>query len=169
MAFGNEISRAAEEFETSINSMACPEDFSMCYVEKVLSMQYPNETKRRACLSALWLEPRALLGLAIFTTETLKRTKDVGNRHGTNEAEPAEIFNDRAKIEHNHVNANREIIERQNIHETIKPEKKEQPASMVRESKCPGCGKAWRLNAFLYSISPFKCPVCGTKYTVTKQ
>ena len=82
MAFGNEISSAAEEFEMSINSMLCPEDFSMCYVEKLLSMQYYDEIKRSNCLSALWIDSKSLLGLAIFTTESIKTAKYVDSQSG---------------------------------------------------------------------------------------
>jgi hypothetical protein len=82
MAFGNEISRAAEEFELSINSMSRPENFSMCYVEKLLSIQYSDEIKKINCLSALWIDSKSLLGLAIFTTESIKKAKYIDSQFG---------------------------------------------------------------------------------------
>jgi hypothetical protein len=82
IAFGNEISRAAEEFEISINSMSRPEDFSMYYVEELLSMQYSDEIKKSNCLSALWNDSKSLLGLAIFTTESIKKAKYIDSQFG---------------------------------------------------------------------------------------
>ena len=119
-------------------------------------------------MSLLWSTIILPIYLKLSYAE-LTRAVSRRNRHGTIGTESAELPNDPARSENSNVNANRRIFERQEIHQTITPKKKEQLASMVRESKCPGCGKAWRLNAFLYSISPFKCPTCGTEYKLTKQ
>jgi len=82
MAFGNAIITAAAEFEEAVHSMRVPEDFSMCYIEKILSILYPDEAARSDCSSALWLNSEAMLGLAMFTSESLKIAKQIDSQSG---------------------------------------------------------------------------------------
>ena len=82
MASGNAIIRAATEFEKAIQDMSCPEDFVWCYIEKVLSILYLDEEKRSLWLSVLWRDSMALLGLLIFTNESLKTAKEIDSQCG---------------------------------------------------------------------------------------
>ena len=82
MVFGEEIVLMAEEFEQAILNMSCPEDFSMCYVKRLLVIQYPDEEVRNRALSSLWLDSRSLLWLSIFTSESIKRAKFIDEESG---------------------------------------------------------------------------------------
>lgn len=82
MEFGDAIIKAAAEFEESITDMSSPEDFSTGYIEKVMSIQYPDEAKRSSCLSALWIDSKAMFGLLTFTIESLKKAKLIDSQSG---------------------------------------------------------------------------------------
>lgn len=82
MVSGEEIVLMAEDFEQAILNMSCPEDFFMCYIERLLVIQYPDEAARDRTLSSLWLDSQALLWLSIFTVETINRAKYVDEESG---------------------------------------------------------------------------------------
>jgi len=82
MASGDAIIRAAAEFEKAIHDMSCPEDFVWCYMEKMLSILYLDEEKRSLWLSELWRDSMTLLGLLMFTNESLKTAKEIDSQCG---------------------------------------------------------------------------------------
>jgi hypothetical protein len=49
----------------------------MCYVEKVLEIQYTDQTIVESLLSSIWIDNKALSRLMLFTLETVKKLKYV--------------------------------------------------------------------------------------------
>ena len=75
--FGREIINYFEDFKKSLDDMSMIEDFSMCYVEKIFQKQYPVKTEFDEIITSIWLRSDTQFGLAVFTTESLKRAKDI--------------------------------------------------------------------------------------------
>ena len=75
MNMGSEIFACASDYEKEIENMTSVEDFSMCYVEKILQTQYSDRNVLDSILTSIWTKPRSLFGLTVFTTESIKRAK----------------------------------------------------------------------------------------------
>ncbi len=84
MNFGSKILGFATDFEKAIKNMASVEDFSMCYVEKILQIQYPARNILDPILTSIWMDPGSLFGLTVFTTETIKRVKYIDSQSSFN-------------------------------------------------------------------------------------
>ena len=80
MNFGSKILVFATDFEKAIENMDSVEDFSMCYVKKILQMQYPIRNSLDAILNSIWMDADSLFGLTIFTTESIKRAKHIDSQ-----------------------------------------------------------------------------------------
>jgi len=78
--FGSKILAFATDFEKAIGNMASVEDFSMCYVEKILQIQYPIRNSLDQILGSIWMDSDSLFGLTVFTTESIKRAKYIDNQ-----------------------------------------------------------------------------------------
>ena len=80
MNFGSKILAFATDFEKAIENMASVEDFSMCYVEKIMQIQYPIRNSLDQILNSIWMDSDSLFGLTVFTTESIKRAKYIDNQ-----------------------------------------------------------------------------------------
>ncbi len=80
MNFGSKILAFATDFEKAIKNMASVEDFSMCYVEKILQIQYPIRNILDPILTSIWMDADSLFGLTVFTTESIKRAKYIDSQ-----------------------------------------------------------------------------------------
>ena len=80
MNFGSKILAFATDFEKAIENMASVEDFSMCYVEKILQLQYPIRNNLDQILNSIWMDSDSLFGLTVFATESIKRAKYIDNQ-----------------------------------------------------------------------------------------
>lgn len=80
MNAGKQILSLASEFEEAIRNMRLIEDFSMCYVEKILQTQYPDKDAFDSILCSISLESDSLFGLELFTTELVKRAKYIDSQ-----------------------------------------------------------------------------------------
>ena len=72
---GTKILALASDFERAIKNMASIQDFSMLYVEKILQTQYPDKNVLDSILNSICMESDSLIGLNVFTTESIKRAK----------------------------------------------------------------------------------------------
>lgn len=81
MSFGTNIIAFATDFEKSISNMDSAEDLSMCYVEKVLEIQYPDRSILDPMLSSIWMNSDSMFGLNVFTTESIKRAKYIDSQY----------------------------------------------------------------------------------------
>ena len=77
MSLGSKILTVSTELEHAIECMTSVEDFSMCYVEKILQVQYPSRNDLKSILTSIWIESSALFGLSAFTAESIKRAKNI--------------------------------------------------------------------------------------------
>jgi len=75
MSEGTKILALTSDFEKAIGNMASVEDFSMCYVERILQTQYHDRNILESILASIWMESGSLFGLTVFTTESIKRAK----------------------------------------------------------------------------------------------
>lgn len=80
MNFGSKILAFATDFEKAIGNMASVEDFSMCYVEKILQIQYPMRNSLDQIIDSIRMDSDSLFGLTVFTTESIKRAKYIDNQ-----------------------------------------------------------------------------------------
>lgn len=80
MNFGSKILVFAADFEKAIENMTSFEDFSMCYVEKILQIQFPMRNSLDPILNSIWTDSDSLFGLNVFTTESTKRAKYVDSQ-----------------------------------------------------------------------------------------
>lgn len=80
MNVGSKILALASDYEKAIENMASIEDFSMCYVEKILQTQYPDRNVLDSILTSIWMESDSLFGLTVFTTESIKRVKNIDSQ-----------------------------------------------------------------------------------------
>lgn len=80
MAFGSKILALTTELEQSIKNMTSLEAFSMCYVEKIFQIQYPDRNVLDPILSSIWMESDSQFGLTVFTTESIKRAKYIDSQ-----------------------------------------------------------------------------------------
>lgn len=80
MNFGSEILDFATEFEKAIENIASVEDFSMCYVEKILQIQYPIRESLEPIVNSIWMDSSSLFSLTVFTTESIKKAKYVDSQ-----------------------------------------------------------------------------------------
>jgi len=80
MNFGSRILAFDTDFEKAIENVASVEDFSMCYVEKILQIQYPIRNSLDQILGRIWMDSDSLFGLSVFTTESIKRAKYIDNQ-----------------------------------------------------------------------------------------
>ena len=80
MNAGTEIVTLAVDFEKSIKNMAVLEDFSMCYVDRILQTQYTDKDVLDSIISSIWMESDSQFGLAVFTTESIKRAKYIDSQ-----------------------------------------------------------------------------------------
>lgn len=75
MSAGSKILAFCNELEQAIEDMTSIEDFSMCYVKKILQAQYPDKNVLESIFSSIWMDSGSLFGLSVFTTESIKRAK----------------------------------------------------------------------------------------------
>lgn len=80
MVHGEKILSMTDQFQTVIENVLAPEDIAMCYVERILEIQYPEKPIRDNVLSAVRMDSQAMLGLSIFTTESLVTAKHIDSR-----------------------------------------------------------------------------------------
>jgi hypothetical protein len=80
MNAGTEIVTLAFDFEKSIKNMTVLEDFSMCYVDRILQTQYTDKDVLDSIISSIWMESDSQFGLAVFTTESIKRAKHIDSQ-----------------------------------------------------------------------------------------
>lgn len=80
MNVGTKILALTSDFEKAIENMASFEDFSMCYVERILQTQYHDRNVLDSILTSIWMESGSLFGLAVFTTESIKRAKYIDSQ-----------------------------------------------------------------------------------------
>lgn len=80
MNFGSKILAFATDFEKAIENMASVEDFSMCYVEKILQIQYPIRNSLDPILNSIWMDADSIFGLTVFTTESIKMAKHIDSK-----------------------------------------------------------------------------------------
>lgn len=80
MNFGSKILAFATNFEKAIENMASVEDFSMCYVEKILQIQNPIRNSLDQILNSIWMDSASLFGLTVFTTESIKKAKYIDSQ-----------------------------------------------------------------------------------------
>ena len=80
MNFGAKILAFGTDFEKAIENMASVEDFSMCYVEKILQTQYLDRKILDPILTSIWMNADSLFGLTVFTTESIKRAKYIDSQ-----------------------------------------------------------------------------------------
>jgi len=80
MNAGTEIVTLAFDFEKSIKNMTVLEDFSMCYVDRILQTQYTDKDVLDSIISSIWMESDSQFGLAVFTTESIKRAKYIDSQ-----------------------------------------------------------------------------------------
>ena len=80
MNFGAKILAFGTDFEKAIENMASVEDFSMCYVEKILQTQYLDRKVLDPILTSIWMNADSLFGLTVFTTESIKRAKYIDSQ-----------------------------------------------------------------------------------------
>jgi hypothetical protein len=72
---GTKILALASDFERANKNMASIQDCSMLYVEKILQTQYPDKNVLDSILNSICMESDSLIGLNVFTTESIKRAK----------------------------------------------------------------------------------------------
>jgi len=82
MVHGEKILSMTDEFQAVLENVLVPEDLAMCYVERILEIQYPEKSIRDNILSAVRMDSQAMLGLGIFTTESLVTAKHIDSRAG---------------------------------------------------------------------------------------
>jgi hypothetical protein len=75
MSAGSKILAFSNELEQAIKDMTSIEDFSMCYVKKILQSQYPDKNVLESIFTSIWMESGSLFGLSVFTAESIKRAK----------------------------------------------------------------------------------------------
>lgn len=80
MRFGSTILAFSDYFQKTIDEMVLCEDLAMCYVEKVLEIQYPGRNILEPLLSSIWTDTEAVWCLNLFTTETVKRAKSIDSQ-----------------------------------------------------------------------------------------
>lgn len=80
MNLGSKILAFCSDFEKAIKNMASVEDFSMCYVEKILQTQYSDRNVLDPILRSIWIDAESLFGLIAFTTESTKRVKYIDSQ-----------------------------------------------------------------------------------------
>ena len=80
MNFGAKILSFSTDFEKAIKNMASVEDFSMCYVEKILQTLYLDRKLLDPILTSIWMNAESLFGLTVFTTESIKRAKYIDSQ-----------------------------------------------------------------------------------------
>lgn len=81
MSSGTKILACAADFEKSISNMASAEYLSMCYVEKVLEIQYPDRSVLDPTLASIWMDSDSMFGLNVFTAESIKRAKYIDSQY----------------------------------------------------------------------------------------
>jgi len=72
---GTKILALASDFERAIKNMASIQDFSMLYVKNIFQTQYPDKNVLDSILNSICMEFNSLIGLNVFTTESIKRAK----------------------------------------------------------------------------------------------
>jgi len=82
MVHGEKILSMTDEFQAVIENVLVPEDLAMCYVERIFEIQYSEKSIRDKILSAVRMDSQAMLGLSIFTTESLVAAKHIDSRAG---------------------------------------------------------------------------------------
>lgn len=80
MVHGEKLLSMTDEFQTVIENVLAAEDLAMCYVERIFEVQYPEKSIRDKILSAVRMDSQAMLGLSIFTTESLVTAKHIDSR-----------------------------------------------------------------------------------------
>lgn len=82
MANGNKILAATAEFEEAFQNACSPDDFAMCYMEKILAIQYPDEAERSARYFEILKDAKGVFGLNAYAAESLKFAKQVDSQSG---------------------------------------------------------------------------------------
>jgi len=80
MRFGTRIMSYSNDFEQAIANMTSPDNFTMCYVEKIFETQYKEKNNLATILASVWVESNSLFGLNVFTAESMKRAKYIDNQ-----------------------------------------------------------------------------------------
>lgn len=72
---GSKLLDLSSEFEKKIGNASTVEEIPICYVDKLLQLQYPDKESFDSILSSIWINSESMFGLTIFYTESMKRAK----------------------------------------------------------------------------------------------
>jgi hypothetical protein len=80
MTYGKEIIGLAVEFKKELKKIASIEDFTLCYIDKVMSIPYTDKDERDSCRFEIWQDSVRMLALATFTNESIRKAKEVDSQ-----------------------------------------------------------------------------------------
>ena len=72
---GQSILELSSEFEKQMSNPSVVEVLSLCYVEKVLKVQFPNNELFESAMASILKSSESMFGLTLFYTEAMKRAK----------------------------------------------------------------------------------------------
>lgn len=77
---GQAILELSAEFEEEMKNASTPEEMPMCYVEKILQIQYPDKDSLDRILNSIWINSESMFGVTLFYTESMKRAKYIDSQ-----------------------------------------------------------------------------------------
>lgn len=80
MTYGREIVKMADGFEVKLRRAKCTDDYFGVYIETIITSEYPTEVEKSEFLSRMWMDSRAVAGLAFYTTECFKYATSLDGR-----------------------------------------------------------------------------------------